>query len=135
MGVYWAGRLTDHPGKRYGDALELLRPGVLDRLGLVDALEWYATDFERRTGITCLFEPDGVPLIPDNVATAAYRIAQEALTNVVRHTNANLATMLLRAEDGVLTLTVSDNGQGFDPTKLPEDEGLGIAGMKERPAW
>ena len=124
--------LIDKGIKEVREMAVRLRPGVLDRLGLVDALEWYATDFERRTGITCLFEPDGVPLIPDNVATAAYRIAQEALTNVVRHTNANLATMMLRAEDGVLTLTVSDNGQGFDPTKLPEDEGLGIAGMKER---
>jgi PAS domain S-box-containing protein len=109
-----------------------LRPGVLDRLGLVDALEWYATDFERRTGITCLFEPDGALVIPDKVATAAYRIAQEALTNVVRHTNANLVNLELQAEDGVLTLTVSDNGQGFDSAKLPEEEGLGIAGMKER---
>ncbi|MBI4642161.1 MAG: PAS domain S-box protein, partial [Deltaproteobacteria bacterium] len=61
-----------------------LRPGVLDRLGLEDALEWYTADFERRTGITCFFERDGAPLIPDNVATAAYRIAQEALTNVTR---------------------------------------------------
>jgi signal transduction histidine kinase len=109
-----------------------LRPGVLDRLGLVDALEWYATDFERRTGITCLFEHDGVPAIADNVAAAAYRIAQEALTNVVRHADANLVNVRLQAEEGLLTLTVADNGQGFDPGKPPEEEGLGIAGMKER---
>ncbi|MHB8066331.1 MAG: sensor histidine kinase [Desulfobaccales bacterium] len=109
-----------------------LRPGVLDRLGLVDALEWYTTDFERRTGITCFFEREGVPAIPDNVATAAYRIAQEALTNVARHTNANLVNVMLQAQDGLLTLTVADNGQGFDATKLTAEEGLGIAGMKER---
>jgi PAS domain S-box-containing protein len=109
-----------------------LRPGVLDRLGLVDALEWYTTDFERRTGITCFFERDGSPVIPDSVATAAYRIAQEALTNVARHAGANLVNVMLQAEDGLLTLSVSDNGQGFDATKLTEEEGLGIAGMKER---
>ncbi len=109
-----------------------LRPGVLDRLGLVDALEWYTADFERRTGITCFFERDGVPAIQDNVATAAYRIAQEALTNVARHTNANLVNVTLQATEGLLTLTVTDNGQGFDATKLTAEEGLGIAGMKER---
>jgi PAS domain S-box-containing protein len=109
-----------------------LRPGVLDRLGLVDALEWYTGDFERRTGITCFFERDGQPAIEDNVATAAYRIAQEALTNVARHAGANLVTVTLQAKDGLLTLTVADNGRGFDATKLTEEEGLGIAGMKER---
>jgi PAS domain S-box-containing protein len=124
--------LIDRGIKEVREMAVRLRPGVLDRLGLVDALEWYATDFERRTGITCLFEPNGAPLIPDKVATAAYRIAQEALTNVVRHTNANLVNMILQAEDGVLTLIVADNGQGFDPAKLPEEEGLGIAGMRER---
>lgn len=123
--------LVDKGIKEVREMAVRLRPGVLDRLGLVDALEWYATDFERRTGITCLFGHDGVPVIPDKVATAAYRIAQEALTNVVRHAGANLVKVMLRAEDGLLTLTVSDNGRGFDPGKLPE-EGLGIAGMKER---
>ena len=109
-----------------------LRPGVLDRLGLVDALEWYTADFERRTSIPCFFEHDGVPAIPDNIATAAYRIAQEALTNVARHAQANLVNVTLQAQDDLLTLTVSDNGRGFDATKLSDAEGLGIAGMKER---
>jgi PAS domain S-box-containing protein len=109
-----------------------LRPGVLDRLGLVDALEWYTTDFERRTGITCIFEHDRVPVIPDNLATTAYRITQEALTNVARHGQANLVTVVLEAQDGLLTLTVSDNGRGFDPAQLTEGDGLGIAGMQER---
>ena len=62
-----------------------LRPGVLDDLGLVDALEWYTSDFENRTEITCTFEHSNVPDIKNAVATAAYRITQEALTNVARH--------------------------------------------------
>ena len=65
-----------------------LRPGVLDDLGLTDALEWYTTDFEKRTGIACTFSHFDVPEVNDMVATAAYRIAQEALTNVARHSNA-----------------------------------------------
>ncbi|MBI4642160.1 MAG: histidine kinase, partial [Deltaproteobacteria bacterium] len=51
---------------------------------------------------------------------------------VARHAGANLVNVMLQAQDGLLTLTVSDNGQGFDATKLTEEEGLGIAGMKER---
>ena len=62
-----------------------LRPGVLDDLGLVDALEWYTADFERRTEIACVFEHNDIPVLNENVSTAAYRIAQEALTNVARH--------------------------------------------------
>lgn len=108
-----------------------LRPGVLDRLGLTDALEWYTMDFERRIGITCFFEHDRVPTLQDNVATTTYRIAQEALTNVACHA-ANLVNVALKAQDGLLTLNVSDNGRGFDLTKLSEEDGLGIAGMQER---
>ena len=65
-----------------------LRPGVLDDLGLVDALEWFTTDVERRSETLCSFEHQAIPHISDAVATAAYRIAQEALTNVVRHARA-----------------------------------------------
>jgi PAS domain S-box-containing protein len=124
--------LIDKGIQEVRDMAVRLRPGVLDRLGLVDALEWYTTDFERRTGITCFFEHDRVPAIPDNMATTAYRIAQEALTNVARHAQAKLVNVVLEAQDSLLTLTVSDNGRGFDPTKLTEEEGLGIAGMQER---
>jgi len=109
-----------------------LRPGVLDDLGLVDALEWYTTDFERRTGITCVFEHLNVPSINDTVATAAYRITQEALTNVARHAFASHAKVALQSEEGLLTLIAIDNGKGFDTSRLSETEALGVAGMRER---
>ncbi len=109
-----------------------LRPGVLDDLGLVDALEWYTASFERRTEITCIYEHSNVPEISDIVATAAYRIAQEALTNVARHARATRVDVALRAEDNILKLTVLDNGCGFYTPEMPESEGLGIAGMRER---
>ena len=109
-----------------------LRPGVLDDLGLVEALEWFTTDFERRTGITCVFEHGEVPAMGDRVATAAYRIAQEALTNVARHSEAGRVRVSLKARDQRLTLSVRDNGRGFDTRHLPEAEGLGVAGMVER---
>jgi len=109
-----------------------LRPGVLDDLGLVDALEWYTTDFERRTEITCIFDHSDIPALTDNVATAAYRISQEALTNVARHATADRVEVRLKADNGVLTLMVKDDGGGFDTRHLSEFDGLGIAGMRER---
>ena len=109
-----------------------LRPGVLDDLGLVDALEWFTADFERRTEIACVFEHENVPRLNETVSTAAYRIAQEALTNIARHAGATRVDVGLRSNDGFLTLAVVDNGQGFDAEHLSESEGLGVAGMKER---
>ncbi|MFZ7124916.1 MAG: PAS domain S-box protein [Desulfobacterales bacterium] len=109
-----------------------LRPGVLDDLGLVAALEWYTTDFERRTEVTCLFEYDSIPAIGDAVATAAYRITQEALTNAVRHGAPSRCEVELSVDSQTLVLTVTDNGIGFNPSGLGEAEGIGLAGMRER---
>jgi signal transduction histidine kinase len=109
-----------------------LRPGVLDDLGLVDALEWYTTDFERRTEIACVFDHENVPRLNETVSTAAYRIAQEALTNVARHADAGQVKVSLRSDNGFLMLAVADDGQGFDAQDLTESEGLGVAGMRER---
>jgi len=109
-----------------------LRPGVLDDLGLVDALDWYTTDFERRTGIACVFEHINVPPVTDTIATAAYRITQEALTNAVRHAGAGHVEVRVEAQNGDLLLTVADDGQGFNADDIPEFEGLGLVGMKER---
>ena len=111
-----------------------LRPGVLDDLGLVDALDWYTTDFERRTEITCVFEFDKVPPLSDTIATAAYRITQEAITNVARHAFASRVDVVLKVEDGNLSLTIADNGQGFNSLVLSDSKGLGVAGMRERAA-
>jgi len=109
-----------------------LRPGVLDDLGLVDALDWYTTDFERRTEITCVFEYDHVPPLSETVATAAYRITQEAITNVARHASASRIEVVLKARNSTLTLAIVDDGRGFNPLELSDSEGLGVAGMRER---
>ncbi len=109
-----------------------LRPGMLDDFGLVDALDWFCKDFAQRTGIACRFkatEPIGVD---DLVATAAYRIAQEALTNVARHSFATRVQVSLEVKNGHFNLTVKDNGRGFQPQLLDNALCLGLAGMRER---
>lgn len=109
-----------------------LRPGVLDDLGLIPALEWYTTDFEKRTGIDCRFKHSNVDRVNNILATAAYRIAQEALTNVARHSQAIQVDVTLQRSNGILTLAVIDNGRGFDAQDMMGSDCLGIAGMRER---
>jgi len=111
-----------------------LRPGVLDHLGLVDALEWYAADFERRTDVSCVFDHAGVPKVDERIATTAYRITQEALTNVARHAAARHVTVTLRTINGELRLEVIDDGSGFEQKTLKDAKGLGVAFMRERAA-
>ncbi len=111
-----------------------LRPGVLDDLGLVDALEWLTSDFENRSGITCIFEHADVPELNDTVSTAAYRICQEAMTNVARYAEASRVSVVLKADRNILNLSIRDDGNGFDIAALSEFEGIGIAGMRERAA-
>ena len=111
-----------------------LRPGVLDDLGLVAALEWMVDDFRKRTHLNINFEYTDVPDIPNLIATAAYRIAQEALTNVARYANASKVEVWLASRDDFLVLKVRDDGKGFKVSDLSDSEGLGIAGMRERAA-
>jgi PAS domain S-box-containing protein len=109
-----------------------LRPAVLDDLGLHDALEWYAADFERRTGIRCRLESAGVEETPERLATATYRVTQEALTNVARHADADEAVVRLARSEGHIELRVRDDGRGFDPVLAASRDTLGLAGMQER---
>jgi signal transduction histidine kinase len=109
-----------------------LRPGVLDHLGLVEANAWYTADFEKRYDITCVFEHDGGPEIRGNIATAAYRISQEALTNVARHASATRAKVTMSFDSSKLSLSIKDNGTGFEPESLGDADGLGMANMRER---
>jgi PAS domain S-box-containing protein len=109
-----------------------LRPGVLDDLGLIPALEWLVDDFEQRSGISCTFRPHAIPEVDDPVATAIYRITQEALTNVARHAQASHAEVSLSADKTLLTLTITDDGKGFVNTPTDEANGLGLAGIRER---
>jgi PAS domain S-box-containing protein len=108
-------------------------PGILDGLGLVRAVEWCAEDFERRTGISC---PVDTPIsdikVGQPTATAAYRILQEALTNVWRHANASQVEVKLEKEGDWVTLTVVDNGVGISAGLLSRKSTLGFLGMYER---
>jgi signal transduction histidine kinase len=111
-----------------------LRPAILEQ-GLVAALQWMTARFERRTGIEAglrvgderLALPPGVPLV-------AYRTAQEALTNVSKHSQATKVGIELSLDSGVLTLEICDNGKGIAAGDLAKERSFGIRGLHERAA-
>jgi signal transduction histidine kinase len=110
-----------------------LRPSVLDQLGLADAIEWQAHDFAARTGlaldlaIECNCEQP-----PEAVASAVFRMLQEALTNVAKHANAAQVRVALRVEPNRLFLDVSDDGRGITRDELRGAHSLGLLGLRER---
>ena len=144
----WIARHTDSPEvqARVTSALETvshaieasqrvmhnLRPAILEQ-GLIAALQWMASRFEKRTGIACEFRsrhehltlPAGVPLV-------AYRTAQEALTNVSKHAQASQVHIDLSLAGGVLSLEISDDGRGLNPEDLAKVRSFGIRGLHER---
>lgn len=110
-----------------------LRPGILDDLGLIPALEWQSLEFERRTGIRVEFESGTSDIYPEkNLSTNIFRIYQEALTNIARHARASKVDATLKDEDDFICLIIKDNGQGFDMEGVKTKNSLGLVGMKER---
>src|SRR6266545_5606686 len=112
-----------------------LRPPILDHLGLPAALEWLAQDFPRRTGIHCqatILPTDGA--ITGDLATALFRIVQEAQTNVLRHAGATRVDIELGVKSACVTLEIDDDGSGITEAGTMGPGSLGILGMRERAA-
>ena len=109
-----------------------LRPAILEQ-GLAAALHWIALRFERRAGVVCTIRLPKKPLdLPPGVPLVAYRTAQEALTNISKHAKASRVRIDLSLAGGVLSLEISDNGQGLSKTDLAKTRSFGIRGLHER---
>lgn len=109
-----------------------LRPAILEQ-GLVAALQWIASRFEKRTGIPCeLRIPSHAPEWPPGVPLVAYRTAQEALTNITKHAQATRVQIDLSLAGGVMSLEISDNGRGLSQQDLAKARSFGIRGLHER---
>lgn len=112
-----------------------LRPSLLDDFGLVAALGWQTRDFQERTGLECtlLTGPDVAQMqIKDSHATALFRIAQELLTNVIRHANAQRVQVCLQEESGALVMTINDDGRGIMEEDMAKAMSFGLHGIRER---
>ncbi|CAI2718929.1 GAF domain-containing sensor histidine kinase [Nitrospina watsonii] len=110
-----------------------LRPPILDHFGLEEAISWQGQEFERLTGISFDFDCDSEPETLDKErSTTLFRIFQETLTNVARHSKAENVSVKLSDEDGMISLNVQDDGVGITPDRLKNGHSLGILGMQER---
>jgi signal transduction histidine kinase len=110
----------------------MLRPSMLDDLGLVPALQWQARETSRRTGMLVHVAADDLPDdLPDGHRTCVYRVVQEALTNSAKHSAARQVWITLRAGGGEIRLSVKDDGRGFASGR---ERGLGLLGLQERAA-
>jgi PAS domain S-box-containing protein len=110
-----------------------LRPTLLDDLGLYAAMEWHLEEFERRSGIRReLVIPENELALSDSLKIGIFRIFQESLTNVARHSEAKNVNVSLLQKDNQLILTIRDNGIGFEEGPMATKKTLGLLGMKER---
>ena len=110
-----------------------LRPGILDDLGLCAALDWQAKEFTKRTGITCNIQIcENEPVLDKNTSINIFRIFQETLTNITRHSSATEVNAALEIENKTFLLTIHDNGIGFDAEEVKQKKSFGMLGIKER---
>lgn len=109
-----------------------LRPGVLDTFGPVAAIQWLADQFEKRTGIVCRVNSPEELSAPKEIATTLFRICQESLTNVARHSRATLVEIDIKVKKTGIAIEISDNGVGVPGGVLVSTHSLGVLGMQER---
>jgi signal transduction histidine kinase len=123
-------RLAEGTVNQVRDLALLLRPSMLDDLGLTPALNWHARETTKRTGRNVVVSADeAIDSLADEHRTCIYRLVQEAVNNAVRHANARTVEVAVRKERQQVNVTVQDDGSGFDTRFL---RGLGILGMEER---
>lgn len=116
---------------------QLLRPAVLDDLGLLPAVQSYITRFSERTGVpVALHASQAETRLPRPLEVALYRVIQEALTNVARHADARHVDIRLQVDASTAVLRIADDGRGFDAAHFlrnpPQGHGMGVIGMRER---
>jgi signal transduction histidine kinase len=131
--------LLQHSLREVRTVSHLLHPPLLEESGLLSAIRWYAEEFSKRSRIKLTLEYDEMPQrFSPEVETGIFRIVQEALTNVYRHSHAEAVQVRVSCMDGRLTLSIHDDGSGIPPDVLRMAangrKGVGLASMRERSA-
>ncbi len=110
-----------------------LRPGVLEDLGLIAAIEWLAQEFQSHSGVKCVVRATELPTkLEDGISISLFRITQEALTNVAKHANAELVEIDVDYSNHKLLLRICDNGKGLGLDSEAKENSMGLQGMHER---
>ncbi|MEZ5364872.1 MAG: sensor histidine kinase [Bryobacterales bacterium] len=125
-------KLTDEAIHNVREMSQLLHPAILDHFGLAGGLRWLAETYSQRTGIEVTFDTDFEGRLPSDARAHLFRIAQEALTNVSRHSQATHVEITLRTFGDQIVLQIADNGKGLRPIKLAGAKSLGLVGMRAR---
>jgi signal transduction histidine kinase len=127
-------QLVDHSIANVRELSQLLRPVILDDFGLEAGLQWLAESFSQRTRLAVDFKANGIRRYSDETETHLFRIAQEAFTNIARHSVATAVTVRLHSDGSIILLRIEDNGQGLakDDDKGPKAPTLGMVGMRAR---
>jgi PAS domain S-box-containing protein len=113
----------------------LLHPPLLDQAGLVAALQWYAEGFSKRSGVYVEVFAQAIGRLPSEIEMALFRVVQEALTNIRRHSGSEVAQIRLERQIGNVILEISDQGRGLEPSDSSSESismGVGISGMRQR---
>jgi len=126
------GKLLDSTIKDIQRISSELLPAMLEHLGLDATIEWYCQEFQKRTGIKCHLKLEEIQFRDSKTNLVLYRILQEALTNVIRHSNAKKVTINLSPAGNHIILEVIDDGKGIEKEKISCYMSLGLIGMKER---
>lgn len=132
-----ASQLVDRAIQQVRTISHLLHPPLLDEVGLISALRWFLEGLSNRSGINLHLEvdPPNLGRLRSEVETATFRVIQEALTNMFRHSGARNGQITVKERDGNISVTVSDDGKGIDDgvTQMrPDSVGVGIGGMRQR---
>jgi signal transduction histidine kinase len=128
-------KIVDRTLQQVRDLSLDLRPQLLDDLGLVSALRWYLQEQAKRANLRIHFSTDPFGRLESTLETACFRVVQEAITNVIRHSQAQMITVETRLRDNAIHLYVRDDGIGFDPIAVREASSgskMGLCGMEER---
>jgi signal transduction histidine kinase len=125
-------KLVDEAISNVRQMSQLLRPTILDDFGLEAGLRWLAEGFSSRTGIEVQLDSTYSGRLPDETETHLFRIAQEALTNVARHSGAKHVRISLESEGSEIRLSIRDDGQGLGTAARTDGRGLGLIGMRAR---
>jgi len=125
--------LLDGSNQSIRRILNELRPAILDDHGLMEALQWLGKQLTENRGIGFRFTSAETNLkLPGSIATCIFRVYQEALTNIVRHSEAKNVMASLSIHNNIITIYLEDDGKGFDPLTVKSNQSFGILGMKER---
>ena len=130
-------QITEKISDKIHDIIYDLRPSILDDMGLIPTLEWYAEKFEKRTGSDVYLQTDNVEqLLYPEIEIIIYRIIQEALTNTAKHADADKVWIAIKKQKSKLKIKIKDDGKGFDVDRLNRvkvgEMGMGLIGIRQR---